>query len=139
MRRPDTVSSCARLSDPFAGLRRRIFNGARRKGVFCLGASYWSMFSFWTRSSPLWVVSSALLSKFELATHEQRVVVTRSRCVVYMFGDIAERRSRAPDLLLTAWLRLDLCVVSYADQTRITADQGWRVLWGIALVCQSIV
>ena len=32
-------------------------------GVFCLGASYWSMFSFLTRSSPLWDASPALLSK----------------------------------------------------------------------------
>ena len=33
------------------------------EGVFCLGASYWSMFSFLMRSRPLWDASSALLSK----------------------------------------------------------------------------
>jgi len=41
---------------------------------------------------------------FELATHEERVVVARFRCVVDMFGDIAERRSRTPDILLTVGL-----------------------------------
>ena len=45
-----------------------------------------------------------------------------------MLFDLAERRSRAADLLLTDWLRLDLCVVSYVDQTRVTVDLGWGKL-----------
>ena len=40
-------------------------------------------------------------TRFELATHEERIVIAISRCVVYLFGDLAERRSRAADLLLT--------------------------------------
>ena len=40
-------------------------------------------------------------TRLELTTHEERVVVARSRCVIDLFGDLAERRSRAADLLMT--------------------------------------
>jgi hypothetical protein len=38
---------------------------------------------------------------FELATHEERIVIARPRLVVLLFGDPAEDRLRAADLLLT--------------------------------------
>ena len=42
-------------------------------------------------------------TRLELTTHEERVVVAGSRCVVDMFGDIAERRSRAPPYASDRW------------------------------------
>ena len=65
-------------------------------------------------------------TRFELVTHEKRIVIARPWLVVLLFFDPFERWSRAADLLLTVLLRLDLCVVSDVDQTRITIDLGWR-------------
>jgi len=67
-------------------------------------------------------------TRFELATHEERVVVARFRRVVDLLFDLAERRSSAADLLMTVWFGLDLCMISYVYESCITVDLGWGQL-----------
>ena len=102
-----------------------------------MGASYWSMFQFLDKiESTMGCVVGFVVkvqqdrpaTRFELATHEERIVIARPRLVVDLFFDLAERRSNAADLLLTVRLRLNLCVISDEDQISITIDLCWGQL-----------